>query len=362
MLPMLWLLLSLAVPVLGFYTPVSCPQGHKCQLALLSGNDVLLECPVHGAQWKYYFSVIKKSQAFNPSKAPNIEVTLRGHLSITRPLPSQTGNYYCWEKNSTQVTQYEIDFQDVNSLHITHMGLDQMPLQNESLRAGGQEIMFTLWEPWQDCNRCGAPGERKRLGYCYVIEPLEDPIPCGLYLGESLAWLPRQKPEVQFEACFVECNDMSFALVSFVIFDSFSFNEEQESLWLSCPLASIYRPVSWEADNISLTWQNQLSGKHFNSTLDISTGGKQLQIFQPATYRCFVEQEFVAQFNPMESLELMEPLMRENKSEAPARKLHSVPLMLKLLLLIGTALSLGLLLFNTLCPLSGKSRSLLLVK
>ncbi|XP_005400089.1 PREDICTED: protein FAM187B isoform X2 [Chinchilla lanigera] len=363
MLTTLWLLLSLAVPVPGFYTPISCPRGQKCQLALLSGNDVLLECPLFGGHWKYYFSMSKESRAYDPSKVSNIEITSENNLAITNPLPSQKGLYHCWDKSNTEVIQFEIDFQDMSTVHITHNALQVMPLQNQSVREGSREIMFTQWEPWQDCNRCGVPGERKRLGYCYVDEPLEDPMPCGLYLGEVLGWSSRMRPEVQVETCLVECKDTSFAPVGFVIYDNFKFNEEQESLWLHCPIASMYRPVSWEANNTPLTWQNELSGKNLHSTLDIPSGGRQLQIFQPAIYRCFVEQEVVAQFNPLGALKPKEPQTRENKTQEPVSKTLSIPLWLKLLPFVGTVLVLGLLLLKTLSPLSGKSRNrTLLVK
>ncbi|XP_021095224.1 protein FAM187B-like [Heterocephalus glaber] len=359
MLTTLRLLLSLSAPVLGFYIPISCPEGHKCQLALLSGDDILLECPLSRAHWNYSFVISKKSGAIN-SMASNMEITSEGNLAITNPLLSQTGLYYCWKENS-QVTQFKIDFQDVHSLYITHENLDKKPLQNESLRVGGIEIIFTRWETWQDCNRCGVPGEWKRLGYCYIAEPLEDPMPCGLYLAESPHWFSRLRPELQVEACFVECNDNPFAQLGYVIFDSFRFNEELAPLSLPCPLASIYRPVSWEANNISLTWENELLGKNYNRSLNLASGGRQLQIFQPATYRCFMEQEFIAQFNPIATLEFLGPQKRENKTQGPSRKADSIPLRLKLVLLMGTALALGVLLFNTLCSAPGKRRNQMLL-
>lgn len=241
MLTTVWLLLSLGVPLLGFYTPVSCPQGQKCQLALLSDHDVLLECP-NGKHWKYYSLTSKEVRILDSSTISNIEITSWGNLVINKPLPSQSGFYHCWQENVTQVTQFEIDFQNINFLHVTHKNLDTTALLNESLHLGAKQVMFTRWEPWQDCDRCGVPGERKRLGYCYVDEPLEDPIPCGLYLGESLGWLSRMQPELQIEACFVECDKKKpFSLFGSVTFDNFIFNEEQESLFLSCPLTSIYR-------------------------------------------------------------------------------------------------------------------------
>lgn len=118
------------------------------------------------------------------SSVPNIKKLPGGSLQLTNPQPSQTGLYHCEDNDSALLVEYEIDFQDVPTLHIMHKGLGQKPLQNETLSLGGKELIFTHWDPRQDCNRCGEPGERKRLGYCYIEEPLEKPMPCWLYLQE----------------------------------------------------------------------------------------------------------------------------------------------------------------------------------
>ncbi|XP_005400090.1 PREDICTED: protein FAM187B isoform X3 [Chinchilla lanigera] len=363
MLTTLWLLLSLAVPVPGFYTPISCPRGQKCQLALLSGNDVLLDCPFLKAYWYYHYSLSKEGWLIRPSEISNIKVTSQGNLAISSPLPSQTGVYFCWEEGNTEVTQFEIDFQNINFLYVTHNGLNEMPLQNESLHVGSKAFIFTRWEPWQVCNRCGVPGERKRLGYCYIEEPQEKPMSCGLYLRDQKLPHTRLRPEMQVEACLVPCEHSKEMDQPQFIYDYSQLGKLTDNLWLDCPLASIYRPVSWEANNTPLTWQNELSGKNLHSTLDIPSGGRQLQIFQPAIYRCFVEQEVVAQFNPLGALKPKEPQTRENKTQEPVSKTLSIPLWLKLLPFVGTVLVLGLLLLKTLSPLSGKSRNrTLLVK
>lgn len=238
MLTTLWLLLGFAVPVLGFYVSVRCPHGKRCQLALLSNNDIFLHCNSSGAQWYYFFLQDGTNWYSHSLRVSNIEIMPEGSILIKSPLPSQTGVYNCWDKNGIQVVQYEIDFQDVSTLHITHRGLGQKPLQNETLSLGGKEIIFTSWEPWQDCNRCGKPGEHKRLGYCYIQEPLEKPLPCWLYLGDTRLWSSRMRPEMQVEACNVQCKASDGTDVTF---DNFELSEESESAWLTCPLGSIYR-------------------------------------------------------------------------------------------------------------------------
>ncbi|XP_003915384.1 protein FAM187B [Papio anubis] len=367
--PTLWLLLNFAAPALGFYFSISCPSGKQCQQALLSGNDILLYCNSSGAHWYYLFTQGKKGRLASLTNISNMEIMPEGSLLIKDPSPSQTGFYHCWNKNGRQVVQYEIDFQDVSTLHVTHKDLGQRPLQNETLPLGSKELIFTRWEPWQDCNRCKEPGERKRLGYCYIEEPLKEAMPCWLYLGEMLVWSSRLRPELQVEACHVRCTNNTQLRVDYVIFDNFRLDEETEFVWLDCPLGSMYRPVNWHANDTPLTWESQLSGRDFTTFLDPSTGGRQLQVFQPAIYKCFVQQELVAQFNPATSPETLEAQWRENDAQwREARKslpgrADSVLKGLKLVLLVGTVLVLlgALLKFIRPSP-SKRSKQVLMVK
>ncbi|XP_005400088.1 PREDICTED: protein FAM187B isoform X1 [Chinchilla lanigera] len=360
MLATLWLT-GLSFPSLWAQPLISCPYKNLCQQSLLSGNDIVLKCDLPRALW--YFSSILGEDLFLINSMHNIKNLPGGSLQLTNPQPSQSGLYRCQDNHNILIVEYEIDFQDVTTLHITHKALDQQPLQNETLRLGGEVLIFTQWEPWQVCNRCGVPGERKRLGYCYIEEPQEKPMSCGLYLREENLPHTRLRPEMQVETCLVPCDPAKEVDQSYFIFDIYQLGTLTNNIWLNCPLASIYRPVSWEANNTPLTWQNELSGKNLHSTLDIPSGGRQLQIFQPAIYRCFVEQEVVAQFNPLGALKPKEPQTRENKTQEPVSKTLSIPLWLKLLPFVGTVLVLGLLLLKTLSPLSGKSRNrTLLVK
>uniref|UniRef100_A0A8C6QNH6 Family with sequence similarity 187, member B n=1 Tax=Nannospalax galili TaxID=1026970 RepID=A0A8C6QNH6_NANGA len=360
MFPILWLLLGFTLPALGFHIPVSCPQAEKCQRALLSdSSDVLLSCSVSKAHWSYS-GLSKDGHLVNLSSVSNVEMRPEGELAIRNPSPYNTGLYLCQAKNGTQVAQYEIDFQDANKLHVTHKGLGQSPLPNSTLNLGNMELVYTQWEPWQRCNRCGKPGERKRLGFCYIKEPLKDPIPCGLYLGKLRMWLVRARPEVQVEACHVQCEDSYWFTGDYVVFDNFRLMEESESAWLSCPLASIYRPVQWEANNTPLTWEGQLSSRDLSTFMDLLKGGQQLQIFQPATYRCFVDQELVAQFNPTKKRPETQR-WQPGKIRAPLGKADSVLEGLKLMLLMGSALVVIGLLCKVFHPSQSKKRSQILL-
>ncbi|XP_059131837.1 protein FAM187B isoform X5 [Peromyscus eremicus] len=98
--------------------------------------------------------------------------------------------------------------------------------------------------------------------------------------------------------------------------------------------------------------------------MDLYSGGRQLQIFQPAIYRCFVQQELIAQFNPITSVDLLEA---ESQSKGPGQrqfgKADSVLRGLQLVLLMVLVLVVGGLLCKVVFrPIQGKKNQVLLVK
>ncbi|XP_060041718.1 protein FAM187B isoform X1 [Erinaceus europaeus] len=365
MLFALWLL-SLGLPTLWTQILIRCSYKSLCRRALLSDNDVVLQCEHPEALW-YFSSIQEEEEPLLVSSLPNIRKLPGGSLQLTSPQPTQSGVYHCQDSAGALLVEYEIDFQDVGALHITHRGLGQVPLQNETAQLGGRVLVFTHWEPWQECNRCGEPGERKRLGYCYLEEePLEKPMPCGLYLRGIVAHNGRLRPELQVEACHVPCKHSKETSQPYFIFDIYQLGTLTRDTWLTCPLASIYRPIIWEADGVPLTWQGQLSGQDLSTMLDPSNGGRRLQVFQPAIYKCFVQQELVARFNPKADMEKLEspwkvgarPRLQPHKGKADL-----VLQGLKLMLLVGLALGLLGGLFKFLCPARGKwGDQVLLVK
>lgn len=127
----------------------------------------------------------------------------------------------------------------------------------------------------------------------------------------------------------------------------------------------------WEVNGMSLTWKGQLSGQDPSTILDTTNGGRQLQIFQPAVYKCYVHQEFMAQFSPMMDPEALKG--QEDKKEdqqwqvgkvpVPPKQADSVLKGLKLMLLVVLVLGLAGLLFRLLRPSwNRRKNSVLLVK
>lgn len=112
-----------------------------------------------------------------------------------------------------------------------------------------------------------------------------------------------------------------------------------------CNFVLLRRPVLWEANNLSLTWKDQLSGKSISTIMDSSNGGSWLQVFQSAIYRCFVQQELMAQFNSKVSVDPLKFLVPEKSKQQPeaekTRKenANSVLKGLNVMMLVGTVLT-----------------------
>ncbi|XP_055266942.1 protein FAM187B-like [Moschus berezovskii] len=129
------------------------------------------------------------------------------------------------------------------------------------------------------------------------------------------------------------------------------------------------RPVFWEANDLSLTWKDQLSSKSISTIMDTSNGGSWLQVFQPAIYRCFVHQELMAQFNSkvsVDPLKFLSPEKSKQQAEAEAtrkEKANSVLEGLSMMILVGMVLAvLGCLLKQFHFSQSRRINKMLLVK
>lgn len=134
-------------------------------------------------------------------------------------------------------------------------------------------------------------------------------------------------------------------------------------------LVLLCRPILWEANDIPLTWQGQLSNQDYNTILEPTNGGRRLRVFEPAIYRCFVKQKLVARFNPKPVPDLPEilsqdaPRPQQESREAWKGKARSVLKALKLVLLVGIVLGLLGLLHKLFHPSHHKrSDQVLLVK
>ncbi|XP_043847492.1 protein FAM187B [Dromiciops gliroides] len=287
-MPSILLFLYLSLPGFWALESLQCPpRGHSC-LAFITPNPITLSCPAKDSTW--LFQPLSHSFPRKKLVLPGVS----GDLHLRHTSTDQSGTYICQDEAGNTRAVYNVDFQDGTKLYLSHSELGQPPLRKQTVGNGSQWALFTQWGPWQTCNRCGIQGERKRVGLCYAMRPDQQELPCGL--ADLRPQELHRGPELQIEGCFVPCvpNPPESTVV---LYGTYKL-EDNSAVWLSCPFATIYRPVSWESDHISPNWLQQLSPNYSGPILDLPSGGSRLQVSTSGTYRCSVGHKLVGRFDP----------------------------------------------------------------
>ncbi|XP_013925396.1 PREDICTED: protein FAM187B-like [Thamnophis sirtalis] len=257
----------------GHWLGQPCLPGQPCVLAFISNNPVVLRCPRSSYRghitWQYLDPSWTDEQPltflrsggtswplFSHDKLQRLRFKSRliagtGSLYISSPSREDSGLYTCRAGDAT-LAYYEVDFQDAERLHVSHAELGEASLGNVTvpLDQGAQATLFTSWSPWQSCNRCGHPGERKQVGFCYAQLTTMDsegemPMPCGM-ARQKYPTLPQRGPELRIETCQVRCVTSYLAgqeephWVPFLVFTNYH-PQLKATAHLRCPASSIYR-------------------------------------------------------------------------------------------------------------------------
>ncbi|XP_032898056.1 protein FAM187B-like [Amblyraja radiata] len=333
-----------------------CSGTAPCSLAFLSNNPLSLRCPAateapeDSVYWQYqdlsqpetkpctfigpgHLRVYRGPMGKLGSRA-NLQI---GSLIMNKAKTSDTGLYLCKSADST-LAAYQVDVQDSSLLYVSHQGLRENILSNQSLRVnlGSSQHMvqlYTRWGPWQDCDRCKVMGEQKMMGFCYAklseidkdeeedkeLEVNGATLPCGLmelHIGQSL---PRRGAELHYQMCRKSCKKEEIPVGLLDIGDWWWWGREpaldwmesrimllqtvylniHDNAWMTCPGASVYTPVLWQRDSTFITRGGNCNGSH---QLDDATGGgiyhiKSVMPSDHGIYRCWVHGRRVASFH-----------------------------------------------------------------
>ncbi|XP_051901333.1 protein FAM187B-like [Pristis pectinata] len=342
-------------------TPVACYPNRPCQIPLLSRNPATLICPNAPSQpgrvtWTYINSSEPGSKAV--LLVGRGAVPLSGgslgdlqsrcglsppHLSIRPATVRDSGVYICQVGHNT-LAYYEADVQAVDKAHLSGKSIGVSPLPSAFQEVGGQHWeLFTLWNAWEGCNRCGVPGERRRLGFCYArpVSGYQPPAPCGLSAARGQQH-PARGPEIALESCRVPCpTDSPYGkhprLLEYpgrkfvpldnpgtLLIETYLVNVNG-NVSLKCPGASVYTPVSWQRNSTYVT-RGELSARRGSAhSLDDLTGGSVYRIAgvqksDQGVYRCYVAQGLAGSFH----LRVLDPYGRGGAAAAGSNAMGAV--------------------------------------
>ncbi|KAG6922334.1 family with sequence similarity 187 member B [Chelydra serpentina] len=268
-----------------------CLPGRPCTLALISDNPVTLRCPGAPHQGPVSWQYVDPSQLWQLRLKTRL---LQGDLRILDPGVGDSGVYTC-RRGDAVLAYYEI----------SHASLGEAALANTTvdLAGGARGLLFTAWARWQPCDRCGGPGERKRVGFCYarLASRPEGALPCGV-AGRGL---PQRGPELRVESCEVPCDGAyapsrdELGRAPLLVITRYRALPHARAR-LRCPTASIYSPVYWQEGPTALTWLD-LHQRNGSIGLDKATGGGTLLLSswngtKAGYYQCYVGGRLVGRF------------------------------------------------------------------
>ncbi|KAM4015469.1 protein FAM187B [Anomaloglossus baeobatrachus] len=332
----LTLFLGTLVPEEASAKTVFCPAQRPCKTAFASYNPITLKCgdrPKDAlVQWQYLEINKPDTQALTfiqssgsiPSANLNKQEHMKvldlvsrseiesGNLKFLSPRVQDTGIYTC-KYERRPLALYEIEFQDISNIYISHVTLGQSFQPNHTVNLGdiGTAKIFTVWNDWQRCDRCGTSGEMKRLGFCYVMIirhsfVVEELRPCGLSQSNNSQIRSLHKPELRIKMCEETCNEITSTEDEgfMMVIDNYHTYLHADVL-LTCPMSSVYEAVYWEHGNKTFTHLMQMM-TNSSYVLDQTTGGGTLTIHRvnksdEGLYRCYIEQRLVGEFHVMTS-------------------------------------------------------------
>ncbi|XP_078287768.1 protein FAM187B-like [Rhinoraja longicauda] len=349
-LPIALLLLTVARQAWGG-TSVACYPNWPCQVIFLTQNPATLLCPngpshPGGVAWVYYNTtepdtktVVLAGTGDDTLKADAL-LDLRArcilswpHLVIRSAMVRDSGVYLCRSGNRTHA-YYEVDTQDAEKVHISGKSIGISSLPSRFLEVGGRHLeLFTVWNAWEDCDRCGVPAERRRVGFCYARPVPSDhkPVPCGIWALAERQILPGRPPELGLEPCIVPCvtsppylakvrklevpgqKFVPLQLSVVLLVDTYLVNG---NVSFKCPGASVCTPVWWRRNSTDVS-RADLSGRRGSThALDDVTGRsvykiKGVQKADEGVYRCYVSEELAGSFH----LKVLEPHERRAAAE-----------------------------------------------
>uniref|UniRef100_A0A8C6P3A8 Family with sequence similarity 187 member A n=1 Tax=Nothobranchius furzeri TaxID=105023 RepID=A0A8C6P3A8_NOTFU len=224
-------------------------------------------------------------------------------LLIFRVGPADSGLYICGSTNGDFFFGYDLDVQEAQTVTLTQRSAGEAV---EPLLTYLYQV-FTSFQPWSVCDRCGVPGEQVRVGLCYVRsrflhvryrQPNQTAASCGsgaLPRAFQTQMSSRTGARLEIKSCQVTCEFVSDSLpVPVPVL--FLNHPADRDLVLECPGARPNTAVAWDHGSKPIYRSEHLPGGNSSTPpprLWIDTGHH--LVFQPTkaqdsgVYYCWLE-------------------------------------------------------------------------
>uniref|UniRef100_A0A3Q3KCX3 Ig-like domain-containing protein n=1 Tax=Monopterus albus TaxID=43700 RepID=A0A3Q3KCX3_MONAL len=219
-------------------------------------------------------------------------------LLIFRVGPDDTGIYICGSAHKDFFYGFDLDIQEVHTLsftpRLTPKNLSKKWERKKLGSARSPYQIFTSFQPWSLCDRCGVPGEQVRVGLCYINSPFlhiryrqanQTAVSCGSG-AVPRAFGPLKLSSVgaklEVTGCQVACpaqappSSKLLALMTFLGYSSaskpvkvpvFYVNHQADSvLALACPGARPNMAVAWDKGSEPIYRSEHSAGGNLSAT------------------------------------------------------------------------------------------------
>ncbi|XP_031600658.2 Ig-like V-type domain-containing protein FAM187A [Oreochromis aureus] len=229
-------------------------------------------------------------------------------LLIFRAGPDDAGVYICGSAHKDFFYGYDLDIQEAATLSFTNRLVSEAGdgKRDQSTDLSALYHLFTSFQPWSVCDRCGVPGEQVRAGLCYIRSRFlnvryrranQTIVSCGSGAVPRAFGLKRSRVAVKLEvrSCHMTCPSQAppsklLGLMSLFGSSSASLptglplyyltHPDGQVLTLGCPGARPDMAVAWDRGDEPIYRSEHSSGAGTDLRLIIDTGHHLL--FQPA--------------------------------------------------------------------------------
>ncbi|NXF38677.1 F187A protein, partial [Nyctibius bracteatus] len=244
-------------------------------------------------------------------------------LIVFQAQVKDSGHYMCGNKKGDFFYGYDVDIQPTNDIRVAFVDGGQH-VQDDF--TGEHFNLFTTFWDWTRCDRCGVPGEQRRIGLCYMQSPQLNPryrtaVPnvtsCGSKAVPAHFRHPihLRRPEVAIRRCLTPCPTKEapkegVQSITNVISKlgekpwlprvpmQFHNQPAGSDLVIACPGARPEHAVGWDKDSVQLYRSRYLIGVNKTTRIFIDHGNhlhiQRIKVSDGGTYICWQEGKMVA--------------------------------------------------------------------